>query len=313
MGLAAPLHVGLEPPAIRSAPRSPRHRVRLRRGAPGRASGRRPRSGRGARREPPTGSGPAANARPSRIARNSPSAAVTPSTVASREALTISATATASIALAHRRLVRVDVPFDRRTRTLRRRPPAPIAVAMTRTSFVDSAAAFSAASRTFGLFGSTITCSALTAVIASRIWPHRRVHRLPALDHDRSAFAAEDVAVARRPGRRRRAPTSDGRRLRRGVELCEPPLALRRLAVHVADLDPLGVDDADRPPERERALRLVGVDVHLRDRGVAGHEERVAERLEARVQRVEIESRRPPRRTRCSTGTRTPRGGSTPP
>ena len=50
-------------------------------------------------------------------------------------------------------------------------PSGTEAVPITRTSFVDSAAAFSAAKRTFGLFGSTITCSAFTAVIASRIWP----------------------------------------------------------------------------------------------------------------------------------------------
>ena len=40
-------------------------------------------------------------------------------------------------------------------------------VATTLTSFVDSSAAFSAARRMFGSFGSTITCSEPTAVIAS--------------------------------------------------------------------------------------------------------------------------------------------------
>ena len=118
---------------------------------------------------------------------------------------------------------------------------------MTRTSLVDSAAAFSAASRTLGLFGRTITWSELTAVMRLEDLADRRVHRLPALDHDRRALAPQDLAVS--------AALGDGderdlrwRRLRRRVELREPPLALGRLAVHVADLHARGVDDADRAP-----------------------------------------------------------------
>ena len=116
----------------------------------------------------------------------------------------------------------------------------------------------------------------------------RRVHRLPALDDDGRALAPEDVPVAR--------PLGDGderggrvRRLRRGVELGEPALALGSLAVHVADLDPGGVDDADRATDLEGGLGLVGVHVDLRNRVVAGHEERVVERLEAGVHRIEVE------------------------
>jgi len=116
----------------------------------------------------------------------------------------------------------------------------------------------------------------------------RGVHRLPALDDDLRALVAQDVAVAaalrdcdeRHLGRRR---------LRGGVELREPALALRGLAPHVPDLDAPGVDDPDRPPAVEGALGLVGVDVDLRDRRVARDEQRVAERLEARMQRVEVE------------------------
>ena len=118
--------------------------------------------------------------------------------------------------------------------------------------------------------------------------PDGRVHRLAALDHDRRALAAQDVAVARALGDRDE-PRRGVRRLRRGVELRQPPLALGGLAVHVADLDVGCVDDSDRAPDCERVLRLVGVDVHLRNGLVPGDEQRVAERLEAGVDRVEVE------------------------
>ena len=109
--------------------------------------------------------------------------------------------------------------------------------------------------------------------------PDRGVHRLPALDHDLRALAAEDVAVAAslRDCHERRGGV---RRLRRGVQLREPALPLDGLAVHVADLDASGVDDADRASAVERALGLVGVHVHLRDRRVARR--RAASRRAAR-------------------------------
>ena len=118
--------------------------------------------------------------------------------------------------------------------------------------------------------------------------PDRRVHRLSSLDHDRGSFAAEDLPVARALGDRDERDAR-GRGLGRRVQLGEPSLALGGLAPHVADLDAGTVDDPDRAAEVERPLGLVRVDVHLGDRLVARHEERVAQRLEPAVERVEIE------------------------
>ena len=73
------------------------------------------------------------------------------------------------------------------------------------------------------------------------------------------------------------------------MELGEPALALCGLAVHVADLDAGLVDDADGTTDSKRPVRLVGVDMHLCDRLVPGHEQRVAERIEPGVQHVEVE------------------------
>ena len=73
------------------------------------------------------------------------------------------------------------------------------------------------------------------------------------------------------------------------MELREPALPLGSLAPHVADLDPLLVDHPYGAADRQCAVRLVGMDVHLGDGLVAGHEQRVAERLEARVERIEVD------------------------
>ena len=214
---------------------------------------------------------------------------MTPSTVASREARVISAAVTASIAS------RIPASFSsaERVASNAKAPAIPSgteSVAITRTSFVDSLAAFSAAKRTLGLFGRTITCSAFTAVIASRIcptdgfivWPPSITIAAPSLRR-----------ISRLPGPCATAtsPTSRRRRLRGRVELREPALALGGLAPHVADLHPLVGDDPDGAADREGALGLVGVHVHLRDRRVARHEQRVAEGVELRVERVEVELR----------------------
>ena len=64
-------------------------------------------------------------------------------------------------------------------------------------------------------------------------------------------------------------------------------LALMRLLVHVRDLD--AADRAARDTERQRAAGVVGVHVHLERRAIADDEQRVAELLELRFERIEIE------------------------
>ena len=67
-------------------------------------------------------------------------------------------------------------------------------------------------------------------------------------------------------------------------------VALRALGlrVHVRDLD--AADRAARGAERERAARIVGVDVHLQRRAVADDEQRVAELLELGFELVGVEA-----------------------
>ena len=115
-----------------------------------------------------------------------------------------------------------------------------------------------------------------------------RVRRRTALDDDQRAFAAKNLPV---PASLRDGDERGGRRRsgRRRLELREPALPLGSLAMHVADLDPHRIDHADRASEVERALRLVGVDMDLRDRDVAGHQQRVAKALERRAEPVEVE------------------------
>ena len=95
---------------------------------------------------------------------------------------------------------------------------------------------------------------------------------------------------------------------RRTAALEETFLALRRLHVHVRDLDAL--DHAERGAECERLPGIVGVDVHLERRRVADDEERVADLARARSRARPCRGRRPRRRRPCSSGTPTAPGGS---
>ena len=90
-----------------------------------------------------------------------------------------------------------------------------------------------------------------------------------------------------RPGHTATSPVSSvasaGRRT-----LEESFLALRRLHVHVRDLDAL--DDAERRAECERLSGVVGVNVHLERGRVADDEERVADPLELGLERVLVQA-----------------------
>ena len=73
-----------------------------------------------------------------------------------------------------------------------------------------------------------------------------------------------------------------------GTVVEQPLRALRRLLVHVRDLDPL-----DRPESRaggERRAGVVRVDVDLQRARVADDEQRVAELLQLRLERVRVEA-----------------------
>ena len=107
------------------------------------------------------------------------------------------------------------------------------------------------------------------------------VHRLAALDDRRRAEAPEEthVPLSGRDGDDV-GPRVSGR-------AGEPRLALRRLDVHVLDVDLL--DDAERRGEREHPAGVVGVDVNLHRARRADDEERVAEVAELALDRVGID------------------------
>ena len=155
-------------------------------------------------------------------------------------------------------------------------------VGTTRTSFDEWSAACSAAMITFLLFGSTTTSGAPAASIASTrsavdgfIVSPPSTTCAPALSNSARLPAPEATA------------TTAARLLARRDGVQQALLALMRLLVHVRDLD--AADRAARDAERQRATGVVGVHVHLQRRAVADDEQRVAELLELRLERVEIE------------------------
>ncbi len=114
----------------------------------------------------------------------------------------------------------------------------------------------------------------------------RRVHRLASLDDPRRAETLEEppVAAAGTDGDEPGVERGEGRR---SAALEQPFLALRGLDVHVRDLDAL--DHAERRAQGQRASGIVRVHVHLERGRVADDEQRVADLLEAALERVLVE------------------------
>ena len=128
------------------------------------------------------------------------------------------------------------------------------------TCFSDSSAARSAAMNTFGLFGSTTTCSAGTAWMpASRSYVEGLSVAPPSSVCD--AEALEQRRGCPRPRRRRARRT---RRAARAVARAQALRALLDLLVHVGD-----VEVRDRPgavEQRRSRVGVVGVHVDLQRR-----------------------------------------------
>ncbi len=168
--------------------------------------------------------------------------------------------------------------------TIAARPDCSDTVGSTCTAFALCSAACSALMITFELFGRTMTLPAAASSTAARISAV-------------AGFIVRPPSTIRAPrlSNRRRLPSpattattsvangSDGA----GTAAQEPRLALLGLRVHVRDLDPL--DGAGCDADRERAARVVGVHVHLQRGRVADDEQRVAQLLELRLDRVGVE------------------------
>ena len=139
---------------------------------------------------------------------------------------------------------------------------------------------------TFPLFGSTSTSASSAASIAATrsavdgfiVAPPSTTTRPEAL---------EQRAGSPRPPRPRRPRRRAAARARLGDRLQQARLALRRLLVHVRDLD--ARDRALRDAQRQRGSRIVRVHVHLQGGAVADHEQRVAEQLELALERIRVE------------------------
>ena len=135
-----------------------------------------------------------------------------------------------------------------------------------------------------------------------------RVHRLAALDDARRAEALEQPPVARARDRRRRdrsrasrsrsaPPPSSSRSSRCAVWWC-------MFAISTPSTTPTAVPSVSACPGSSVCTCTLSA------RRVADDEERVADLLELRLERVLVERVRPRRRTRCSSGTRRAPGGS---
>ena len=130
---------------------------------------------------------------------------------------------------------------------------------------------------TLELLGSTITSSAGTLVDAGEDLEGARVERRAALHH----VGAELLVEAAHAGARGDGHDSAAHRgpvHRRRAVVAQPRGALVLLLVHVGDVEPL-----DRPAAGEdgdRALGLVGVNVHAQRARVADDEHRIADLLE---------------------------------
>ena len=111
----------------------------------------------------------------------------------------------------------------------------------------------------------------------------RRVHGLAALDERGRAEALEEPAIS--------VTGDDGHDVGRPLDvgrLAQSLLTLRRLDVHVRDLD--AFEHAERSPGPQGGARIVRVHVHLERRGVADDEEGVAEPHELALQGVRVEA-----------------------
>ena len=217
--------------------------------------------------------------RPARATRRLRTA--TPFRSTSREATVTAPVATAASAARIDSSVLVRVRARRRRRPSRRAPPAARRVGTTRTVFELWSAACSALMITFALFGSTIDLGRRRSLDRGEDVGRRRVHRPAAVDDARAEALEEPRGCPRRrrPRQRRSSPVarscSRSSRCGRSGRACSR--SRRRRSSPRGD------------PERERASRVVGVDVHLERARVADDEQRVAEPLELRLERVRVE------------------------
>ena len=162
-------------------------------------------------------------------------------------------------------------------------PACKVSVGMTETGREAASAACSAVRKMFGSFG-RITASraplASTAARSSAV--DGFIVRPPS-----TTWAPRLSNRCRFPWPEATATSAHGPSSAPGTTRQQALLAIEGLRVHVRDLD--RCDRAASDSERQRAPGVVGVDVDLERRRVADDEDRVAERLELRLDLVGVE------------------------